>query len=153
MARVRCVKCKRLAVRGACRPGRTVGYRNLGALPVPPDFPIPTCSRCFAEYPPFADLLERILRPSYQAELRQRVAAAISQLCRSQISQRKLELLLGMSQGYLSRLKAKAVTPSAALVSLLYLLATQPHLLLALNRYWLLPQVPSSTDSVAAVIT
>lgn len=140
MARVRCVKCKRLAVRGVCRPGRTVGYRNLGALPVPPDFPIPTCSRCFAEYPPLADLLERILRPSYLAELRRRAALSIPLVCCSQISQRKLELLLGMSQGYLSRLKAEAGTPSAALVSLLHLLAIDPNLLRELQRFWLLPQ-------------
>jgi hypothetical protein len=140
VARVRCVKCKRLAVRGVCRPGRTVGYRNLGAIPVPPDFPIPTCSRCGAEYSPNVAILETCLRPSYLAELRRRAALSVPLVCCSQISQRKLELLLGLSQGYLSRLKAEAGTPSAALVSLLHLLAIDPNLLRELQRFWLLPQ-------------
>ena len=78
------------------------------------------------------------MSPLYRDQLRQRVAVAIARLqgCRSQ---RRTELLLNLSQGYLSRLKAGAGVPGAPLVSLLALLAAHPQLLGELERYWTLP--------------
>ena len=53
------------------------------------------------------------------------------------ISQRRLELLIGLSQGYLSRLRIGAGNPSAELVSHLAMLAHDPKTRLAeLERYW-----------------
>jgi len=53
------------------------------------------------------------------------------------ISQRRLELLIGQSQGYLSRLRIGAGNPSAELVSHLAMLAHDPKTRLAeLERYW-----------------
>jgi transcriptional regulator with XRE-family HTH domain len=53
------------------------------------------------------------------------------------MSQRKLELLLGLSQGYLSRLRAGKGAPSPELVSHLALIAHDPKVrLLELERYW-----------------
>jgi transcriptional regulator with XRE-family HTH domain len=52
------------------------------------------------------------------------------------IKQRFLELLLGLSQGYLSRLSAGDGTPSAALVALLALVADEPHHLETIRRNW-----------------
>ena len=42
------------------------------------------------------------------------------------ISQRRLEILLGLSQGYLSRLRSGAGIPSASLVCILVLLSKDP---------------------------
>lgn len=42
------------------------------------------------------------------------------------ISQRQLEKLLGLSQGYLSRLKAMSRNPSTELVCFLWLIAKDP---------------------------
>lgn len=135
-----CPQCGKRAVRAVGREGRTVGYRNIGALAIPPTYPIPTCSRCHAEYWPRADqILEAHLRAGYQIELQRRGAQAITQVCKH-ISQRRLERLLGLSQGYLSRLKSEASTASAALVSLLHLLASEPSRLAELDRFWLLPR-------------
>ena len=71
-------------------------------------------------------------------DLRERVALAIARLqgCRSQ---RRTELLLSLSQGYLSRLKAGDGIPGAPLVCLLALLARHPELLGELEDYWTLP--------------
>lgn len=128
--------CGRRAVRAVRVAGCTTRYRNLGALPIPADCPIATCSRCGAQYLP--DALDEYLNPVYQAELRSRAALAIAQLG-GRISQRKLELLLNLSQGYLSRLKSGGGNPSASLISLLYLLGNSPGLLEQLERYWLVP--------------
>ena len=57
------------------------------------------------------------------------------------ISQRQLERLLGLSQGYLSRLRSGAGNPSPELVSHLALLAKDPSTRLSeLQRYWAEPE-------------
>lgn len=80
------------------------------------------------------------LERAFKAVLRVRVRAALVTL-EPFISQRALEKRIGLSQGYLSRLKAGRMTPSPALVSLLALLAVDPLLQLReLERYWGDPQ-------------
>lgn len=65
------------------------------------------------------------IRNAVHAARRARGAKAIRRLMHSR-SQNELERLLGLSQGYLSRLAAGAGNPSAALVALLTLLANDP---------------------------
>jgi len=103
----RCPKCRQKTVRLRARPGRTVHFRNMKALSVPDGIPIPTCSRCSGEYidPETAARLDVALLEAYRDALRRRVRRAID-LVTEHISQRRLELLLGLSQGYLSRLRA-----------------------------------------------
>ena len=107
-------------------------------MPIPDSFPIPTCSRCHAE---FFDVRTRealapLLHERYPEQLRQRAKQAIDILM-LHISQRRLELLIGLSQGYLSRLRIGAGNPSAELVSHLAMLAHDPKTRLAeLERYW-----------------
>ena len=111
-------------------------YRNIAALPIPADFPIPTCGRCAAEYlsPATCERLAPLLLSSYQAALRiagSRLVTAAT----ANISQRELERVLGLSQAYLSRTKAQAGQPSSILVALLYLLA-EPGAAAKLARYF-----------------
>lgn len=126
------------SVRPLGRAGRTAPYRTIPALPLPEDFALPTCSRCGTE---FMDVelrgaLRSLLARLYAAELRRRVALAVSTLS-AFTSQRRLECLLGLSQGYLSRLKAGAGTPSPALVVQLQQLALDPVARLReLERLW-----------------
>ena len=137
-----CPCCGRHAVRPMVQPGRVCRYRNT-ALTLPEDLPVPTCRRCkhrilsFESVPELAAALEA----TYRAELVQRAAAAIKQLGRV-CSQRKLEVLADLSQGYLSRLRAGDGVPSASLVSLLALLCFDPTRLEELARYWALPLAP-----------
>ena len=107
-------------------------------MPIPDSFPIPTCSRCHAEFFDVrtTEALAPLLHERYPEQLRQRAKQAIDILM-LHISQRRLELLIGQSQGYLSRLRIGAGNPSAELVSHLAMLAHDPKTRLAeLERYW-----------------
>lgn len=136
-----CLKCCLHTVRPHAKPGRTARWRVLPAVAVPPECEISTCSRCGSEYPTPQQLadLDRQLTVSGRALLRQSAASAIRALAPT-ISQRRLELLLGLSQGYLSRLRGKGdlrtTTPSPALVALLALIANEPSHLKWIERFW-----------------
>lgn len=144
-----CARCGSKTVRKRGRPGRTASYRNMPALPVPEHFPIPTCSRCHQEFvdPQTASDLHEVLRELYRSALKARVRRAIDELTRV-VSQRRLEMLLGMSQGYLSRLRAGDGTPSPELVNHLALIARDPLARLReIECYWALSDEPDSNLS------
>ena len=126
-ARSWCAHCGRLAVRPLARPGRTMLYRTLLAFPVPVYCAIPTCSRCQSEYIGTEERqrLYVLLAPLYERELTHRLQIALTEVL-TVISQRKLELRLGLSQVYLSRLLTGAGRPSEPLLALLMLLARDP---------------------------
>lgn len=140
-----CKQCGARAMRPRARPGRTTRYRNMAALAIPDDFPIPTCSRCRTEQldAETRAALATVLHEEYRSALRIRVRRAIDTLSQH-ISQRRLEMLLGLSQGYLSRLRSGAGNPSPELVSNLVLIAKDPKVrLLELERYWAEPTLDS----------
>lgn len=142
----RCLKCRTVAVRLRMRPGRTIQFRNMKALPVPDSIAIPTCGRCTAEYldAETTRRIDTILVETYRKVLRARVRRAID-LITEHISQRRLELLLGLSQGYLSRLRAGQGNPSPELVSHLALIAHDPPARLReLEKFWADPDGFSS---------
>jgi len=134
-----CPCCGRHAVRPVAQPGRVCRYRN-AALTLPADLQVPTCRRCkhmllsFETVPELAAALEA----AYRAELVHRAAVEIKRLGQA-YSQRHAQEVLDLSHGYLSRLLAGNGVPSAALVSLMALLAAEPARLEELKRYWSLP--------------
>jgi len=132
-----CPCCGYAAVIPSTRPGRVLRYRN-AVLTLPADLRLPACRRCKYEPLSLDTFPPELLESLYRDQLRQRAALAIARLqgCRSQ---RRTELLLNLSQGYLSRLKAGAGVPGAPLVSLLALLAAHPQLIGELEDYWTLP--------------
>ena len=78
-------------------------------------------------------------KEAFLTDLRTRVRIAVDILSHH-ISQRKLEHLLQLSQGYLSRLRACVSNPSAELVANLAMLCQDPPTrLLELERFWELP--------------
>ncbi len=78
-------------------------------------------------------------KESFLTDLRTRTRVAIDILSHH-ISQRRLEHLLRLSQGYLSRLRAGVSNPSAELVANLAMLCQDPPTrLLELERFWALP--------------
>ncbi len=110
-------------------------------LAIPQDVVIPACGRCHSEYldEESALALQPQLQAAYLDALRVRIRLAIDLLA-EHISQRRLEQLLGLSQGYLSRLRAGAGNPSPELVSHLALLSQDPTQRLAeLEHFWALP--------------
>lgn len=136
-----CKRCGIGVVRLKTCPRRTIRFRNRATLVIPDDFPIPTCGRCSAEILD-ADTrakLSHLLQAEYCAALRVRARQSLGTLVQH-LSQRKLEVLLGLSQGYLSRLRAGAGNPSTELVSHLALLAKDPKVRLQeLACYWAEP--------------
>ena len=81
----------------------------------------------------------QITKVAFLADLRTRARVAVDILSHH-ISQRKLEHLLQLSQGYLSRLRAGVSNPSAELVANLAMLCQDPPTrLLELERFWELP--------------
>ena len=137
-AATKCPRCRAKAVTPRNRAGRTMRYRNIAALPIPADFQIPTCGRCAAEYlsPATCDRLAPLLLSSYQAALRS-AAAKLVPAATVKLSQRQLEAVLGVSQGYLSRIKSQSGQPSSILVALLHLLA-EPGAAAKLERFFAL---------------
>ncbi len=126
---VLCPTCGKDEVLPVARPGRTARYRNMEALPLPSDLVIPTCSACGEEWidRATARAIDAALEREYQERLRQLAIANLEKLAASRVTQRRLEKTLGLSHGYLSKIRSGASRPSAALVSCLYLLASDPE--------------------------
>jgi len=78
-------------------------------------------------------------KESFLTDLRTRARVAVDILSHH-ISQRRLEHLLRLSQGYLSRLRAGVSNPSAELAANLAMLCQDPPTRLSeLERFWELP--------------
>ncbi|PSM31696.1 helix-turn-helix domain-containing protein [Haliangium sp. UPWRP_2] len=75
-----------------------------------------------------------LIREAVNAPRRKRIRRAIDRLTHSRRSQRSIERLLGLSQGYLCRLRAGDGNPSPALIAVLLLLANDPRRLDELSR-------------------
>ena len=133
----RCPCCGYAAVIPSARPGRVVRYRN-AALILPAELRLPACQRCKYERLGLDTLPPDLLESLYRDNLQKRVAVAIARL-QGIRSLRRTELLMNLSQGYLSRLNAGDGVPGAPLVSLLALLAAHPQLLSELEGYWTMP--------------
>ena len=132
-----CIRCGARRVTFRHEPGRTYTYRVFPSLAVPENLAIPTCGRCYAVYidEHTAATLEPVLAAEYKRQLSRKGKQAIADLS-SFISQRELEKLADISQGYLSRIYRGHGVPSAQLVLLLAVLAQDPSLLQWASRYW-----------------
>ena len=134
----RCIHCGAKAVRARTGSGRTIPYRTMPTMELPADLEIPSCGRCMSLYLDRmeAATLSTALHERYHSSLRTRIRTAIDTLSQH-VSQRSLECLLGLSQGYLCRLRAGAGNPSPELVCHLALLCHEPKERLAeLARFW-----------------
>lgn len=142
----RCLRCGTKTVRPRTGTERKTSFRVFPALPIPNALPIPTCARCLSEFTDLATEadLTRELELVYLETLRGLASRAIRRLSQH-ISQRKLELRLGLSQGYLCRIAAGAGNPSPALVALLHLLVRDPIARLAeVEHDWSQTHLPDS---------
>jgi transcriptional regulator with XRE-family HTH domain len=73
------------------------------------------------------------IREAIQHARRNEASTLIDRACGS-LSQRRLEAILGLSQGYLSRLANQHGNPSPILIALLQLLANDPRRIRELDR-------------------
>jgi hypothetical protein len=127
-------------IRPLAKKGRRMPFRNMAALPVPSTLAIPTCDHCGNEWidRKTAEALDGALQSAYADELHKRLDAALERILTiSEIPQRRLEQLLGLSVGYLSRLRGRRGDASAQVVSVLALLAQDPkRRLKELDELW-----------------
>ncbi len=124
-----CPACGKGEIFPAARAGRTARYKNMAALPLPEDLAVPTCAECGEEWidRATATALDAALEDEYQNRLRRLAIANLDRLAACHVTQRRLEETLGLSHGYLSKIRSGASRPSVALVSCLHLLASDPE--------------------------
>jgi len=136
----RCRECGEGLIRPLAKKGRRMPFRNMAALAVPSTLAIPTCDHCGNEWidPKTAKALDEALQDAYADELHQRLDTAVERILTiARIPQRRLEQLLGLSVGYLSRLRGRRGDASAQVVSALALLAQDPkRRLKELDELW-----------------
>jgi transcriptional regulator with XRE-family HTH domain len=106
---------------------RTMHYKQIPALSIADDFELPTCDHCGERFidARTAKRLDAHLEARYTRALADKTAASIESLSEF-IKQQELEQLMGLSQGYLSKVKKARKDPSPALVGELMLLAVDP---------------------------
>lgn len=138
-----CAECGERAVVPHAAAGRTSPWKQFASLPIPAEFQIPTCSKCGAEW------IDGKTAAALDAALEQAAAQRLTKLVREAlevlggcVSQRELEAELGLSAGYLSKVKHGKETPSAQLVGLLALLASRPARLDQLTHVWETGELP-----------
>jgi hypothetical protein len=134
----KCPHCQRLGVRPRTGTGRTIAYRVFTDLALPDDALIATCGKCGATYFDAATIaaLGPTLKNQYNKRLLELARVALRKI-KPHLSHRRLERLVSVSQGYLSRVQTKPVCVSAPLVALLMLIAESPVAQLAvLRRGW-----------------
>lgn len=134
---MRCPVCRSGEVESVASEGRTWKYRNIPDLSLSEPISIPTCQSCGESFvdAKLAARLDQVLAPEYERQLSKKAVDALEILTESGIRQRELEPLLGLSAGYLSKVK-KGKDTSAQLVSALMLLAVEPGAPEKLKRLW-----------------
>lgn len=138
-----CADCGERAVAPRALGGRTSPWKHFPSLPVSANLEIPTCSNCGAEW------IDRKTAERIDADLARAAGERLSKVARGAIevlgdsfNQRDLERDLGLSAGYLSKVKHGKETPSASLVALLTLLAARPVRLEQVTRVWETGELP-----------
>lgn len=138
MKRRICPSCNEGDIVDQRKAGRSMPYRTIPDLAVPEELAIPTCNRCGEEWLDAAASarVEEALRQAYQVALCRKVEDSLRRLAEAGTTQQELERLLGLSVGYISKLKGGKET-SPQLVATLMLLASEPQARIAeLRSLW-----------------
>jgi hypothetical protein len=116
-AKHRCGKCGQREVSADAAPGRVATYRRM-TLEIPARLKIPTCRNCGTRWfdEVTAATLDDALEPIYQRRLKDRLQQDLGVLIHRGLTEARIEEALGVSRGYLSRLRSGSRTPSRELV-------------------------------------
>ncbi|WNG21357.1 hypothetical protein [Cystobacter fuscus] len=137
MKNFKCAQCGRGQVKPVAKPGRRAAFKNIPDLELPATLEIPTCEACGAEWldEESTHTLDAALAEAYRRELSKRANSALRKLKAAKLRQWDLEPLLGLSAGYLSKIKTgKDVSP--ILTAALILLAEAPERVEELRNAW-----------------
>ena len=132
-----CPACDVGHLRPLAKSGRRMPLKQIPDLEIPSSFAIPTCDRCDAEILGDAELasLDTVMKSAYANALSSKSEHAIRDLNEA-IHQRELERLIGVSAGYVSKLKNAQAEPGGPITALLMLLADEPRLIERLRELW-----------------
>lgn len=135
----KCHECGARAVRPLAKPGRMTKYRAM-EMEIPATLEIPTCAECGVEWfdGPTDSALDAALDEIYQGRLKETLKADLEKIFGQGISQARVERALGVSEGYISKLKREERNPGSELVVAVRLLAADPE-----------KMVPRATDVFA----
>lgn len=129
-----CHSCYIGSVVPTAMPGRTLRYKTLKSLPVPADLMIPTCDHCGDQWlsPADAKRTDAAMEAVYRCDLIRRAQAVLPPPHESE----RVERDLGLSRGYLSRLRKGTKVPSEPLLALLALIHRKPSVLKQVEAIW-----------------
>ena len=113
----RCGQCGERQVSPAAGSGRMTTYRHMD-VEIPARMQIPTCASCGARWfdETTAAALDEALEPIYRRLLGQRLERDLGTLRARGMTEARVEAALGVSRGYLSRLRSGSRLPSRELV-------------------------------------
>lgn len=132
-----CPACDVGHLRPVAKAGRRMPLKQIPDLEIPADVAMPTCDRCGAEIlgDPELAALDAAMNAAYGQALSAKSEEAIRELTGA-IPQRELERLIGVSAGYVSKLKHAQAEPRGPLTALLMLLADDTRLIDRLRDLW-----------------
>lgn len=133
-----CPACGSGVIRPMVASGRAMGFKQVPGVELPADFPVPTCTVCGVQAldKKLLRKMDRALDAAYRDWLAGTAVDTLQTLDSARVHQRELEIVLGLSPGYISKLKHRKETPSSPLVALLMLIAAAPSRLGELRTYW-----------------
>jgi len=122
-----CPECGTGKIRPLARRGRTARHRTL-VLELPASVPSPICDNCGTEWidAETADAIDKALEGAFEREARSQAKDLLAAMAEG-VTQRRLETVLGLSQGYLSKVRSGTSTPSPMLLACLRLLSRSPE--------------------------
>ena len=129
--------CGSGTVRASSGSGRTWAFKDIPDLPVPDSAHIPTCDHCGEEFidKETEESIIPLLEQAYTNALAEKFEAAIFALRKAGLSQLDIEREIGLSDGYISKLKAGKNT-RRPLASFIILVASNPSILSAVKKLW-----------------
>lgn len=134
---MKCHNCHKGTVMPIARSGRTAPYKSIPNLPVPADLEIQTCDRCGEEWmtPEDAVRIDAAMDRVYRQELLNRLRAVLPDAKEAS----RIERDLGLSRGYLSRLRKTTRPPTESLLAILALFHQHPSTLRQVEAFWQQP--------------
>lgn len=125
-----CPTCSRGTIALRSARGLALPFRDAAAVPVTKHVRVPICDRCGEMLldAAHAAALDAVLEPAYQAQRQaEQVTAIDAVLDTLGLQQNELEALLGVSPGYISKLRRREKTVSPTLFRLLHVLLAEPR--------------------------
>jgi hypothetical protein len=131
---MKCYACFQGEVVLKAEPGRTTRYKTIPNLAIPADLEMLTCDHCGERWftPADAKRIDAAMEVVYRQELLAKVRAVLPDPKDAD----RIERDLGLSRGYLSRLRTGRKIPSEPLVAILALIHQQPSVLKKVEAMW-----------------